>query len=521
MEADLHTLTLSDVLSEHRRSRPQRTAVVCGDDRFTYAELDERVTRLADALGQAGVGAGGRVLWLGQNCHRLLETLLAAGRLGASLCPANWRQAADELAFVVQDLEPAVVIWQDEEIGEVVRAARRQAGFPAAWYQHDDASAEAYEALLASGNAVDRVSPVSPAATVLLLYTAAFGGRPSAAQLSHQALHAQSMIVGALQEIAPDYVYLTCGPLFHMATLMTALATFCAGGALVFSRRVDADEVCRLVQQERCTGAFVLAPSAEQIVAINGDGKYDLSSLRALPGSVSWNEMVTVDTSPWGRRPGGYGQTEVAGLATFNALGEGTIGTHGRTSPFAQLRVVDDDGRDVATGDVGEIVVRGPIVMNGYWNRPKLNEQRRRGGWHHTRDLGRRESDGSLSFLGPMARMVKTGSENVYPAEVEACIRRHPAVADVAVIGVPDPLWKQSVKAIVVPTASGAVTEEEIIAHCRAEIASYKKPRSVEFAEVLPRRAGLVDYDALDEVFGGGSYPGERTEGLAQPGAQP
>jgi acyl-CoA synthetase (AMP-forming)/AMP-acid ligase II len=149
-------------------------------------------------------------------------------------------------------------------------------------------------------------------------------------------------------------------------------------------------------------------------------------------------------------------------------------------------------------------------VMNGYWNRPEENQRRARGGWHHTNDLGRREADGTITFIGPKARMIKSAAENIYPVEVEGCVRSHPAVAECAVIGTPDPRWTQSVKAIVVLEPGASATSDEIIEHCRGRIASYKKPRTIEFVTSLPRTGGAVDYDALDHQFGGGGYPGGR-----------
>ena len=153
-------------------------------------------------------------------------------------------------------------------------------------------------------------------------------------------------------------------------------------------------------------------------------------------------------------------------------------------------------------------MARSPSVMVGYWNRPELSAERQAGGWHHTRDLGRIESDGSLTFVGPMQRIVKSASENIYPAEVEACLASHPAVAEVAVIGVPDPVWTQSVKAIVVLADGQDVTDAELVEHCRDHIASYKKPRVVVFVDALPRTQGRVDYERLDAEHGGGGYPG-------------
>jgi long-chain acyl-CoA synthetase len=223
--------------------------------------------------------------------------------------------------------------------------------------------------------------------------------------------------------------------------------------------------------------------------------------------------MITVDDSPWGRRPAGYGQTEVMGMATFNAL-QPSEGSHGRPPPFVRIGVIDPEGTLLAPGETGEIVVRGPTVMNGYFNRPELNAERQAGGWHHTNDLGRLEPDGSLTFIGPKTRLVKSAAENIYPTEVEGCLRTHAAVADAAVIGVPDPTWGQNVKAVVVLRDGESATAEDIIEYCRTRIASYKKPKSVEFVDALPRQGFAVDYEALDERFGGGGYPGTGARGL-------
>ncbi len=509
----MHELTFADVLREHRRSRPEHPAAIDADfrrdARLTFAALDARVNQLAGALRTAGVEPGDRLLWLGQNSFRVLEGLLAAAKVGAMFCPANWRQSADELAFVIDDLRPRLVVWQETEVGDAVRAGRELAttAAEARWLRHDG---DEYEAFLAGASTADPGVAVDAGSSLLVIYTAAFGGRPNGAMLSHTALVTQGLMMARMADIDAGYRYLNSGPLFHLGTLMTTLATFVAGGTNVFTRRVEAEELCRVIEAERCTGAFLVGPMFEQILEINHDHRYDLSSLRTSRARPEWDDMVAIDTSPWARNPGGYGQTETMGMLTFNALGTGGIGTHGRPSPVVQVRVVDALGDDVAPGETGEIVARGPTVMNGYWNRPDENARRTRGGWHHTNDLGRREADGTITFIGPATRMIKSAAENIYPAEVEGCIARHPAVAECAVIGVPDPRWTQSVKAIVVLNADAEATTEDIIEHCRTAIASYKKPRTVEFVEKLPRQGFAVDYDALDAQFGGGGYPGGR-----------
>jgi acyl-CoA synthetase (AMP-forming)/AMP-acid ligase II len=466
------------------------------------------VNRLAQALAGSGFATGDRLLWLGQNSFRLLECLLATAKLGGVCCPVNWRQSPDELAFVIDDIDPRLVVWQEAEIGAGVRAGRERATSRARWVRHDAADEpDGYEALLAAAPSHDPALAVDAASPVLMVYTAAFGGRPNGALLSHTACMLEAVVMAALSNVTWEYVYLNCGPMFHVGTLMLTLATFQMGGTNVFTPRVDAVELCRLIAAERCTGAFLQPPTIQQILEVNADGHYDLSSLRAHGGAPEWNAMITVDDSPRARRRGGYGQTELMGLVTFGALGPGE-GGKGWPLPFAQVRVVDPDGVDVPPGEVGEIVVRGPTVMLRYHRREEENASRARGGWHHTTDLGRRESDGSITFVGPMTRIVKSAAENIYPAEVEACLVTHPAVREAAIIGVPDPEWVQSVKAIVVLEEGSTVTAAELVEHCRARIASYKKPRTVEFVDALPRRGPAVDYDELDARFGGGGYPG-------------
>ncbi len=509
----LHDLTLGDVLREHRRSRPRQTAVVCGDHRATYPELDQRTSRLANALVDAGVGTGDHVLWLGQNCHRVIECLLGCAKVGAVFVPANWRQTADELVTLLEDVRPTVVIWQDEEIGPATSAARAVWDGRARWVQHDGAvtADDGYEAFLATASPEDAARPVDPTAPVIQLYTAAFAGTPNGAQLSHDAVLSQALMVALVQRITEDTVYLNSGPMFHMATLMTTFATFHLGGNNVMTRRVEAEELCRLVEAERCNYGFVMGPTASEIMEVNRDGRYDLSSLRTFGASPAWNEMIQVDDSPWGVHPAGYGQTEATGMLTFNALGIGSSGSSGRPSPWVQVRIVDPDGSDVPEGETGEIVARGRVLTNGYHGREQLNAERTRDGWWHTSDLGKREADGSITFVAPLTRIVKSAAENIYPAEVEGCLTRHPGVKEAAIIGIPDPKWTQRVVAVVV-RAEGpegdALTSEMLIEHCRAHIASYKKPSAVEFVDQLPRHGWAVDYDALDVRFGGGGYPG-------------
>jgi long-chain acyl-CoA synthetase len=312
-----------------------------------------------------------------------------------------------------------------------------------------------------------------------------------------------------IRQMTDGFTFLACGPLFHVGTMMFCLATFHLGGTNVFTPAFEPREVCRLIEAERCTQAFLFGPMIDQLVEANAGGTYDLSSLRFVSHSPEWDAMITVDSSPWcASAMGGYGQTEVGGMLTFLGLAPGGQGRAGRASPLVRIRILDPAGDEVPAGETGEICAGGQSIFSGYWQRPELNAAKSAFGWHHTGDLGRRETDGTITFIGPKLRMIKSANENVYPAEVERALKSHGSVADAAVIGVPDPQWGQNVKAIIVVRQGQSVTAEEVIEHVRSEIASYKKPRDVEFAESIPKKGYSPDYDALDAAYGGGGYPG-------------
>lgn len=506
--AAARSYAFADLLREQARSRPHNVALVDGAHRITYAQMQERVCRLANGLRAAGIGSGARLLWLGQNSFRVLELLAASAQLGAVLCPVNWRMSASEVRRAVADFEPSMVFWQEAEVGGTMREARTELTTTELWVQHDAPASQAgsYEALLAASPATDNTADVDPQSPLLAIYTAAFDGQPGAALLSHTSLLLHAMLNSQGQQTSENSSYMVSGPMFHVGVLMGTLATFLSGGRCVFVARPDAKDILEAIQSERVTHGFLVMPTIEQMRELNADGRYDVSSLFAKPDFSDYRiPLVMPATAPIMKNMACYGQTEVGGMAILGWLGGGGAG---RPAPFIQVKIVDEEGREVPAGATGEIVIRGPLVMCGYHNRDAENARRTRDGWHRTNDLGRRNPDGSLVFVGPRTTMLKSGIENIYPAEVEACLRSHPDVADVCVIGVPDPTWQQNVKAIVVPKPGTALGAETLIEHCRDRIASYKKPKLVTFVDSLPRNnAGQLDRAAIDAAHGGGGYP--------------
>ena len=502
-------ITMGDISREHRRSFPDRLAVIDGKGRQTWPEFDDRTNQVANLLIDLGVGAGDRVLWLAQSSASFLELLIGCAKVGAMVCPVNWRQSGDELRFVIEDFSPRLVVWQDEEIGEAVAQARASTSHDATWLQVDGEGEGSLEHAVVAASAVDVDVEVSADAPLLVIYTAAIIDRPNGSMLTHRNLLAMGMATARITGADHTSVFLNSGPLFHVGNFQfEAVPVFLHGGTNIFVRRVDASEVLQIIADERATSAFLMPPTIAEIKELNREAQRDLSSLRPGPFAPVWGDALPADPTLWGTQPGGFGQTEVSGLAVLNGYGGRGLGNSGRPSPLVQVRVVDAEGQECPVGQAGEIVIRGDLVHAGYWNRPELNSRRMRDGWWHTTDLGRREPDGTIHFIGTMTRMIKSAAENIYPPEVETCIESHPAVREAALIGVPDPRFRQSVMAVVALAPGATATEQEIIEHCKSRIASYKKPRRVEFVDALPRKDGAKDYDALDAMFGGGGYPG-------------
>ncbi len=505
-------VTLFDICSEHRRRYPERLAVIDGAKRFTWPQFDDRVVRAAAVLAEHGVARGDRVLWLAQTSSRFLELMLACARIGAMICPANWRQSAEEFAFVIEDFDPKVVLWQEEEIGDQVRKARNLASSSAVWIQHDSSEPGCYDDLMAAADPLLVAAEVDPHDALLVIYTAAHSGRPAGSMLSHRNLITMALQTGRVTGADESCIFVNSGPLFHIGNFQfDSLPVFVMGGTNVYIRRIDEPELLRLIAEEKVTSGFLMPPTIMKLKELNATAGLDISSLRAGAFTPLWGDALPPDPTRWAAESGGFGQTEVTGLSVLNAYGGRGLGNSGRPIPLCQIRIVDPDGAEVPDGSTGEIVVRGDTVHLGYWNRPEVNARRMRDGWWHTTDAGRREADGTITFLGTMTRMIKSAAENIYPPEVESCLASHPAVKQAAVIGVPDPQYTQSVKAVVVLEDGRDSSEADLIEHCRSRIASYKKPKSIEFVDELPTINGTTDYDALDDKFGGGGYPGGTT----------
>ncbi len=502
----IRDFTLNTVIERNARQHAGRPAYVFENQTVTHAQYLARVQRLTAGLRAAGLTSGERVAIIAQNRPEFLDLYGAAARLGAIVVPVNWRLTPDELAHVITDTEP-VLLLADPAYQAACAALRDRCPTLKCCIGFDVAEPGfiTYEALLNSGSDSRAGDPPADGAAIIM-HTAAVGGLPRGALLSHQGLIAAGAQLIAHWRLTPDDVNLGMLPMFHVSGLGLFMAVLQAGGSTVLSARFDPSAAVDQVQSLRVSVFAEFAPMLGQILDQAVARGADLASLRAVSGLDTPDTLARFHAHcPNADFWAGYGQTEVSGMATLAPARE-RPGSAGRPTLLCEVDVVDDFDQLLPAGGTGEIVVRGPMVFLGYWKLAEDSRQTARGGWHHTGDMGRFDADGYLWYTGrsPAKELIKPGGENVYPAEVEKVILEHPAIAEVVVIGVADAQWGEAIKAVCAcrdgtPPPSAA----ELIEFVGARIARFKKPKHVVFVDRLPRTAaGLPDRQAVRQAHG-------------------
>ena len=503
MARDANRCTLIDVIVRNARMRGDAVAFRQSRE-VTHRKHLRSVEQLATGLHDAGIGRGDRIAILSRNRIEYLDLLGAAASLGAMVSAINWRLSDTEVAAVLESDEPKIVLVEDEFWPLPGTSLARGAGPEPVAIDHrrpgfrclDD-----FYAVHASSRPAGAISADDP---LLLIHTAWLDGRPKAAILSHANLLANALQLQCAWGLTVHDVQLCALPLFHSTAISLTLATQLAGGCTVFMPKYDAEQAATLIDRHRVTLLGEFAPMLEKLLA-SGDVPSRLRSLRHVcgldsPQTIRQLEALCPDATFWT----GYGQTEASGLVSL-APSRSASGSAGFPLPLCAIDIVDEEGLPRPCGEVGEIVVRGPSVFLGYWKRPLDNDHVFRGGCLHTGDSGYLDAEGRLFYSGRLAvkELIKTGGENVYPAEVEAVLREHPALRDAAVIGVPDGQWGEAVKAICTPAAGATLTEDEVIAFVAQRIARYKRPRSVVFVPALPKRPdGSNDRERIRQLYG-------------------
>ena len=498
----MHDLTLYDLFHRNAQLHGDRPALRSETGQLTFRELADQSASLARALAQAGVAKGDRLGLLANNSEAYFLVMGAAAFLGAILVPMNWRLAVEELHHIVTDAEP-VWMFYDDAHAEAVGNLSTMTGFPDHQTRLETLSDLVNETAGDLPWNPDN-HPVAGDDPYCLIYTAAVEGRSRGAVLSHHNfIYSNIQTIATLGLTAHD-AYLNMLPLFHITGLNLALSIMHVGGRNVIMDRFDAKRAIEWIEKAQVTLLGSFPPILSNLTdALEQDPK-DLSSLKHILGLDRPEAMAAFEQRTGSRFWTLYGQTETSGFVTLSPVAENP-GSAGRQGLLTRYRIVDEQDNALLNGETGEIVVRGPLVFRGFWRQTTYNERIFRNGWHHTGDLGCVDAEGVLWFKGrkPEKELIKPGGENVYPAEVEAVILTHEAVAEVSVIGVPDPKFGEGIKAVCVPESGRTVSPEDLAEFVASRIARYKKPRYVVFVDQLPKKAdGTTDREQVKALYG-------------------
>lgn len=490
--------TLGDIARKGARIHAGREAVVFEGTRLTYRELDLRVNRLANVLVGLGLANGERVAVLADNGHKWLEVYLAAAKAGLVTVPINSRLAPDEMRDILDDSGTALVLAGDgyEETSAKLRATARTVR---TWVGLDrELGGLEYEALLRQARDVDPAVPVAENDLAILMYTGGTTGTPKGAMLSHRNLLSMMFCSTQQMGITKHDVTCMCLPLFHIS-FWPAFCHLLVGGKVVVVRKPTVGAVVNAIQEERCTHVNAVPTLYNWMLEAPEAKDVDVSSLRLMTyaGSPIPEEVLRRCIARFGNIfAQAYGLTEGGGVSALMPEDHVVDGPRSRLLRSAgkelllvQVRVVDEAGNPVPPGTVGEVVVRGPNVMMGYWNKPAQTVAALRDGWLHTGDIGKMDEEGYLYLVDRKADMIVTGGENVYPTETENVLYRHPRVQECVVTSAPDDRWGERVQAVVVLKPGPPVTEQELIDFCKEGLAGYKCPKKIEFWDALPKSA--------------------------------
>jgi fatty-acyl-CoA synthase len=503
MPASVHPVvrrqTIADALRRTAQRLPAKSAVVCGDTHWTYAEFDALVSRLAAGLAGIGVAQGDKVAVLARNSHGFAALRFALARRGAVMVPINFMLKADEVAYILRHAG-ARTLATDSGLADLARAAaaldtqvNQYLWLPSEDPSEPVAGMRRFDTLAACTDALPDVT-LGSHDLAQIVYTSGTESTPKGAMLTHDAVLWQYVSCVINAEIAENDHALHALPLYHCAQLDVFFGpAIYIGSSNVITSKPVPDNLIALIEKYRITSFF--APPTVWIALLRSP-LFDAARLQSLAKGYYGASIMPVEVLkelasrlPAVRLWNLYGQTEIAPLATMLGPDDQLRkpGSCGKAVINVETRVVTDDMRDVAVGEVGEIVHRSPHLMLGYFNDPDRTRAAFEGDWFHSGDLAVIDSEGYITVVDRKKDMIKTGGENVASREVEEMVYRLPAVSEVAVIGLPDPKWVEAVTAVIVVKAGQALTEDEVIAHCNQHMAAFKSPKRVVFSDSLPK----------------------------------
>jgi acyl-CoA synthetase (AMP-forming)/AMP-acid ligase II len=496
-------LTVYDLVERGSELYPKSLAIVDGERRVTYGEFKRLVDSLANGLLRQGLTPEDRIGVVGPNNLEFFALFFASSLIGTIVVPVNTRLAEQEMQSVLQDAEPALIFADDSfqeslyGIGSNLNGVKGFFSLGKGGHHFKD-----FSGLLVEDQCPEKVSN-NPQDGLAILYTAAVHGRAKGAILTNCNFIAGNFHQMFFLQLGTKDVHLNLLPLYHIGGLVSALAVFHSGGINIFTPKFEPERALECIEKEKVTLFTTFPPILSTLLDYQEKMLANISSLRCVNGLDHPDNISRFKKKCTAAFFVGYGQTETTGVVTFGLFDE-RPGSAGKPSPLARLKLIDEYDQDVPNGLAGEILVRGPLVFQGYWNSERDTEHTFRGGWHHTGDVGRFDSDGYLWYVKRKAEkeLIKPGGENVYPAEVEKVILQFPGVRETVVIGVPHSKWGEGIKAVCVLKEGFSVTEQEIIDFVAGKIARYKKPHFVQSVSSLPKdEAGFIDREKVKAQY--------------------
>lgn len=516
-------MILGDIIERNARCYRDHPAFLFEGRRITHGEFAERVRRLCNALIGLGLQRGSRIAILAQNCPEYLEIYAAAGTCGFIAVGVNYRLGLADQEAILRDCEPSLLIHEPDYVERVAAlrpalparakvlclGAGRENGQGAGQGMCDEADegTGGYEAALAAASTQTPPWRAEADDTMLLIYTSGTTGVPKGVMLANGGQVEQARMLALTHASGQDDRMLIVMPLYHIGGTTELLSYLIGGATIVLHRRFDARDILDSIATHRVTAAHFAPVMIQALVDAQAEAPVDVASLRMVcyasaPMSVALSRLARATFGPIFMQT--YGMTEHGPgtvLQRHQHLPDGSPAEAARMASAGQpilgvdLRIVDDDGATLADGQIGEIHMRSAAIMQGYWRKPRETAAALADGWMKTGDIGYVDPDGYLFIVDRKKDMIISGGENIYSREIEEVLLQHPAVREAAVIGVPDEKWGESVKAFVVLKPGAQADAAGLIQHCRDHIASYKKPRSVEFLDALPRMASTSKID--------------------------
>jgi long-chain acyl-CoA synthetase len=494
-------MIFGDLITRNVRRYPEKEGVICGANRFNWFQVNQRVNKLVHAFHRLGVSKGDRVAVISENCHKYWECYCAGGKSGIILLPLNYRLVGRELLYILNNARANTIIMGPDYV-DVICSILGDLKYVKHLISFGDSQGDIlnYEELIQEESSDEPESHIEESDPLWIMYTSGTTGLPKGALITHKNVLTDALDVTYASGMKNEDAYLVTPPLYHASGATSCNITMYVGAKIVIINRWNADHALELIEKERISILWWNATMLADILGSPLLGKKDHTSLRNITyaGSSMPVELLKQALPIFGKIfMGVYGLTESTSSATFLPIEEHffegpeekvkRLRSVGKELLSVHVRVVNDRMEDVKPGEVGEIVIKGDKVMKAYWENPEATQETIKYGWLFTGDLARVDGGGFIYIVDRKKDMIISGGENIYSKEIEDIINSHSAVLECAVIGAPDPKWGESVKAIVVLKKGKKISEKELINYCKQNLASYKKPKFVEFVDSLPR----------------------------------